>query len=262
LNVLAVARVVRREMVRRPLHLALLVASAATVLLATVLATFGFGRETALAQEGGLHSIALYAFATAILFGAGAVGRDLESRLLVTILARPVRRRDYLLGRFVGILQTTALGTIPLTAVLLIGLALTDAGPAAGSPSVPVPLLGAAVLLALFQTAALAAAVLALSVLVPPTLSLVVAVLVAAGGMLVEPARQSLPADLSLVVDIPSRVLSLLFPPLAPPAEGAAVAFDRVAPLGRMALGAGRCVIYSALALSLAGWRLGRKDLT
>jgi ABC-type transport system involved in multi-copper enzyme maturation permease subunit len=265
LNTFAIAGLVRKEIVPRPLHLALLALAAVLILLGRPTALFGFGQEAALLRLSGIETIALYAFWVAVLFGAGTVGRDIESRLLVSILAKPITRRSYVLGRFLGLVQSFALGSVPLAVVLLITLAL-GGDPAPGTRALPslADLVGlaASIALALVQAAALAAAVLALSVLLPSSLGLVVAVLAAACGLIAEPARQALSADAGIVTDILARIVAIVLPPISRPGEGSEVAFGSSYPFGLVAVALGRAVVYAALALALASWRLRQKDLT
>jgi ABC-type transport system involved in multi-copper enzyme maturation permease subunit len=262
LNTFAIARLVRKELLWRPLHLTLLALGVALILLARPTALFGFGQESALVRLGGIETIALYAFAVAVLFGAGSVGRDIESRLLVSILAKPIHRRSYVLGLFLGLVQTFCLGAIPLALVLVITLTFggetsTEAQPISGLTG-----LVASIGVLLAQAAALTAAVLALSVLLPPSLGLVIAVLVAACGLIAEPARQALATDAGPVMDALARALTLLLPPISRPGEGSETAFGQGFPAGLVIVGLGRSILYAALALTVASWRLRQKDLT
>jgi Cu-processing system permease protein len=256
-NALVVARLVRRELLGRPLHLFLLLGSAGLLTLARAMASFGFRQENALARLSSLEAISVYAFVTVVLLGAGAVGRDVEGRLLVSILSRPIGRGAYLLGRFLGLIQTVAVGCAALAALSLL---LLDRADDAGAPAVPVLL--ASIGLTVLQAAALAAAVLALSLFAPPSLALVLSFLIAGAGLLAEPVRRALSPESGVAVLTLARAFALALPPLSHPGEASSVAFGGSLPGSTALLVAARAAVYSGLALLLASWRLSRKDLT
>src|SRR5262249_36274138 len=56
----------------------------------------------------GAASISLYSVVAAIVMGATSLYRELEQKTLFPILARPIRRAEYLVGKFAGTLLTLA----------------------------------------------------------------------------------------------------------------------------------------------------------
>src|SRR5499427_3390132 len=83
----------------------------------------------------GLTAVSLFGVVIAIFIGIGLVSKEIEKKTLYTILARPVRRWEFIVGKFSGLLMTlaanTALMTAGLYAALLINqhhLARADAG--------------------------------------------------------------------------------------------------------------------------------------
>jgi ABC-2 type transport system permease protein len=114
--VTTVLRLTLREAVRRRLVWALV---ALTLLVVTVTG-WGFNQFVELGRQHGLleneirlevsQLLVLVAFMfsfvlamTAVFFGAPAIASDVESGLIQGVLARPIRRVDFLLGRWLGL---------------------------------------------------------------------------------------------------------------------------------------------------------------
>ncbi len=125
---LIIARLTLREAVSRRLVLAAVMLSVAFVaLFSTGLLLLQNAADSGIldaAAASALASLALYAlhFLTAflaLLIGAGAVSSDLDSGALHALLARPITRRAYLLGRWAG------LALLLTTYVLVMGATIT-----------------------------------------------------------------------------------------------------------------------------------------
>ena len=74
----------------------------------------------------GLTSISLFGVVIAIFIGIGLVAKEIEKKTLYTILSRPVRRWEFIAGKFLGLMMTllanTALMTVGFYAAILINL--------------------------------------------------------------------------------------------------------------------------------------------
>src|SRR5215510_968439 len=72
----------------------------------------------------GLSSISLFGVIIAIFIGIGLVSKEIEKKTLYTILSRPVRRWEFIVGKYFGLLLTlvinTALMTVGFYSALLI----------------------------------------------------------------------------------------------------------------------------------------------
>jgi Cu-processing system permease protein len=70
----------------------------------------------------GLSAISIFGLIMAIFIGVGLVSKEIEKRTLYTLLSKPVRRWEFLVGKFGGLLLTltvnTALMTLGLAAAL------------------------------------------------------------------------------------------------------------------------------------------------
>jgi Cu-processing system permease protein len=88
---------------------------AAAVLVGQV--TIGIERQVIL--NLGLTAISLIGTAMAVFIGVGLVYKEIEKRTLYTLLAKPVRRWEFLVGKFAGLVLTLAVNT----ALMTLGLA-------------------------------------------------------------------------------------------------------------------------------------------
>jgi Cu-processing system permease protein len=129
-RVLAIALNTYREAVRAKLLLAMLGVALATSAYSAVLGTLSLHHEARVVADVGAASTSFYAVLTAIILGATSLYREIELKTIFPMLARPLRRHEYLLGKYFGTMATlTAFVLIDLGLVLaLLGL---EAGTAA-----------------------------------------------------------------------------------------------------------------------------------
>src|ERR1700761_1397894 len=59
----------------------------------------------------GLTAISLFGIVIAIFIGIGLVAKEIEKKTLYTVLSRPVRRWQFIVGKFFGLAGTLAVNT-------------------------------------------------------------------------------------------------------------------------------------------------------
>ena len=59
----------------------------------------------------GLTAVSLFGVVIAIFIGIGLVAKEIERRTLYTVLARPVRRWEFIVGKFLGLMGTLVVNT-------------------------------------------------------------------------------------------------------------------------------------------------------
>jgi ABC-type transport system involved in multi-copper enzyme maturation permease subunit len=117
--VAAIARNTFREALRdRVLYLflgfaLLLLASSKLFGLLTV------GDEGKVIKDFGLAGIQFFTMLIAVMMSVLLISREVDSRTVYNILAKPVRRWQFLIGKYLGLLATVALNLALMTAVLL-----------------------------------------------------------------------------------------------------------------------------------------------
>jgi len=60
----------------------------------------------------GLTAVSLFGVVIAIFIGIGLVSKEIEKRTLYTVLSRPVRRWEFIVGKFLGLAGTLVVNTI------------------------------------------------------------------------------------------------------------------------------------------------------
>jgi len=85
------------------------------------LAQLTFQQEFQILKDVSLGAMSIFSSLLAIVATAQLIPRDLEERTIYTILAKPVPRYEYLLGKLVGVLLLLALSILAMS-VLFLGL--------------------------------------------------------------------------------------------------------------------------------------------
>ncbi len=80
----------------------------ATALYSLVVASYTLRSSTRVVSDLGASSISFYSILVAIVLAATSLHRELEYKTIFPILARPLRRTEYLGGKFLGNLLTLA----------------------------------------------------------------------------------------------------------------------------------------------------------
>ena len=119
-----------REAVRAKVLHGLLSLSLATAGYCIVVGQFASGAAARTLSNLGAASIALYGVFVAIVLSATALHREIELKTLFPILARPISRSEYVVGKYLGTLSTLASFVLGNAGVFLCALAATGEGPA------------------------------------------------------------------------------------------------------------------------------------
>jgi len=70
----------------------------------------------------GLTAISLFGVVIAIFIGIGLVSKEIEKKTLYTVLSRPVRRWEFVVGKFVGLTGTLVVNTFFMAVGVLLAL--------------------------------------------------------------------------------------------------------------------------------------------
>ena len=84
------------------------------------------GMERLILVNVGLSSISLFGVIIAIFIGIGLVSKEIEKKTLYTILYRPVRRWEFILGKYLGLVMTLVVNTALMTVGFYIALMFTN----------------------------------------------------------------------------------------------------------------------------------------
>src|SRR3982074_3469059 len=72
----------------------------------------------------GLSAISIIGLLIAVFIGVGLVSKEIDKRTLYALLAKPLRRWEFLLGKFGGLVLTLAVNTIAMAVGLFLVMSL------------------------------------------------------------------------------------------------------------------------------------------
>jgi ABC-type transport system involved in multi-copper enzyme maturation permease subunit len=94
-----------------------------------LLARLSIRQHEKIIKDIGFASIDVFGLAIALFFGVQLVSKEIERRSLFPLLAKPLSRDEFFLGKFAGLALTLATNVTAMTAGLLLTLFATGARP-------------------------------------------------------------------------------------------------------------------------------------
>ena len=82
------------------------------------------GQDIKIIKDLGLASISIFGLLIAIFIGIGLVWKEVEKRSIYTLLPKPMRRQDFLLGKYCGLVLTLVINIAVMTAAFYVVLEL------------------------------------------------------------------------------------------------------------------------------------------
>jgi ABC-type transport system involved in multi-copper enzyme maturation permease subunit len=90
------------------------------MLAAVVVGQISIGIEESVIVSLGLSAISVIGLLISVFIGVALVSKEMEKRTLYALLAKPVRRWEFVLGKFGGLVLTLAVNTAAMTAGLFL----------------------------------------------------------------------------------------------------------------------------------------------
>jgi ABC-type transport system involved in multi-copper enzyme maturation permease subunit len=118
----AVALNTFREAVRDRVLYNLVFFALLMMLAAILVGGISIGIEDLVIKSLGLSAISVIGLLIAVFIGVGLVYKEMDKRTLYALLAKPVRRWEFLLGKFGGLVLTLAVNTMAMAAGLFAAL--------------------------------------------------------------------------------------------------------------------------------------------
>ena len=122
-RIAAIALNTFREAIRNRVLYLLLVFAVIMISFAQILSLLTVGSEEKIIKDFGLASIDVFGVLTAVFVGIGLVSREIERRTVYTLLAKPIHRFEFILGKYAGLVLTLAVNTAVMTAWFFLVLA-------------------------------------------------------------------------------------------------------------------------------------------
>jgi hypothetical protein len=117
----AVATAAFRESCRQPMFWLITIGAAALIWLSVAVPYFTFGDDYKMMKQIGFDVVMLSAVLFGVLAASMSISEEIEGRTAVTLMSKPVNRRQFLIGKFLGITMACFIMS------LLLSWTLTDA---------------------------------------------------------------------------------------------------------------------------------------
>lgn len=128
-RVVAVAFNTYRETVRERILYNLVFFAILMTLSGLLLGQLSIRQDEKIIKDIGLASMDLFGTLIAVFIGVGLVNKEIERRSLYPLLAKPLSRAEFFVGKFLGLSFTLLVNVAVMTLGLWLTLAATGAGP-------------------------------------------------------------------------------------------------------------------------------------
>jgi ABC-type transport system involved in multi-copper enzyme maturation permease subunit len=250
-KIAAIARLTVRDALRQKLAVNLLLFAIALIAASFVISELTFGEQYRIIADLALTSAQLFGTLIAVFLGAGLIAGEIQRRTLYPILAKPVSRVQYLIGRYAGLVVTLWLNLAVMALVTVGVLAFYLEKPSLlWDTPLPAAFAGLAA-----QLAVVSAVAILFSSFTNATLAAIFGLALAFAGHF---SREAF----FYWRDAPAlRALGLVLPNLGALDYKVQVVYRDVVPAGQVSLALLYAAIYAALALALASGIFARRDL-
>lgn len=248
----SIAAATFKETVRRRVFIAS-AGFAVLIFIAPIVAIpLASGQKETLVRDIGLSFIDIFGVALALLMCTSLVHDEIDRRTVYTLLARPIRRRDYLFGKYIGLLMMSAANMLVM------------AGSFAGVLSVTLrhvdPVLFVSIGMSFLQVAVVTAVALLLTTVSTPVLAFIITVFLFFAGHLLSDLRLFGERFCGPVGRSATALVSYALPNLENFDVKGEVVYGAGVSLEFVALAALYAAAYSALLLILSGFLFERRE--
>ena len=115
-----IARATTKEAVRQPVFLLCMALAIVVLLINTVLPFFSLGDDVKMLKDCGLATILISGLLIAVWTASTSVADEIEGKTAMTLLSKPINRRQFVLGKYIGIVQAVLWYMLPITVVFLL----------------------------------------------------------------------------------------------------------------------------------------------
>src|SRR3982751_5609475 len=119
---LVILRHTFRDAIVQPIYSLLLGLAAAILVIFSLLPFFTLGEDTRMFKSVGLDVILLFVLLATLFATSKSVYEEIEDRTMLTLMSKPVRKWEVLLGKYLGIIAAALVGVGLLGAILVLGV--------------------------------------------------------------------------------------------------------------------------------------------
>jgi Cu-processing system permease protein len=219
------------------------------------------GQDIKIIKDLGLAAMSLFGLFIAVFIGIGLVSKEVERRSIYSLLSKPIRRQEFIVGKYLGLVLTLLVNVSVMTAAyyLVLGYMAWSAG-GWFMPGWDAPAVDPAVVMILLQLLIVTALALLFSTFSSPILSAALTFgLYVVGHFNADLKRFETVADSRPVVYL-ARVLYYVLPNLAPFDIKAQVVHGQHVEAGYLLLNGAYAVVYIGTLLVGATFIFLRRD--
>jgi ABC-type transport system involved in multi-copper enzyme maturation permease subunit len=260
-----IAHNVFRESVRDKVLYSLVLFAVLLMAVSYLLSQLTAGQDVKIIKDLGLAAMSLIGLFIAVFIGVGLVSKEVEKRSIYSLLAKPIRRQEFILGKYLGLLLTlfVNLGAMTLAYYLVLGAVAWIEG-AWFKPQWEAPAADPALLKAIAMIYLQLAIVTAVALLFSTFSSPMLATALTFGLYIVGHFNADLRNFDAVVASRPvawlARGLYYMLPNLAPLDVKNAVVHALPVPAGLLLMNAAYAVLYIAALLSAGMFIFTRRD--
>ena len=122
-----IARATTKEAIRQPVFILLIGVGILFMLLNTFLPFFTLGEDVKMLVDCGLATILITGALMAVWTASTSISSEIEGKTAMTLLSKPINRRQFIIGKYIGILQAVFWMLLPVILIFL-GLIMYKVG--------------------------------------------------------------------------------------------------------------------------------------
>lgn len=254
---ITIARATAKEAMRQPVFFVLLFVAIAMLLIFPLVPYNTFGEDVKMVKDTGLQAILISSLLMALLTASSGIADEIEGRTAITLLSKPVNRRQFIVGKFVGILLVVLTMFLVLGALLCLVILFKVGYDARESARVPPPYwqrlpevyqILPGLVLAYFEVAVIGSVSVAISTRLPMLVNLVVCLALFVLGHLT-PILVQVSEGQFEAVGFMAQLFATVFPQLEVFNVHNSIATGLMIPADYLLMGFLYCVLYCVLAL-------------
>jgi ABC-type transport system involved in multi-copper enzyme maturation permease subunit len=114
-----IARATTKEAIRQPLFALLMAIALITLVMNTFLPFFSFGEDFKMLMDCGLATILICGLLLAVWTSSTSISDEIEGKTAMTLLSKPINRRQFIVGKYVGIMTAVFWLLLPVMVCFL-----------------------------------------------------------------------------------------------------------------------------------------------
>ena len=254
---ITIARATAKEAMRQPVFFVLLFVAIAMLLIFPLVPYNTFGEDVKMVKDTGLQAILISSLLMALLTASSGNADEIEGRTAITLLSKPVNRRQFIVGKFVGILLVVLTMFLVLGALFCLVIIYKVGYDARESARVPPPYLARlpevyqilpGLVLAYFEVIVIGSVSVAISTRLPMLVNLGVCLALFVLGHLT-PILVQVSEGQFEAVGFMAKLFATIFPQLEVFNVHNSIATGLMIPADYLFMGFLYCVLYCVLAL-------------